>query len=69
MKTYDYMHQGMTDGNAAVPGKMYTVLRTKQKLKGKVDGWMATKNTTATKRMFVREGGDFVYFGDDDMLR
>jgi len=71
MRMYDYMHQGLVDGNTATPGRTYTVLRTKQKLDGNVDGWMATKATdkASKSRMFVREGGSVAYFGRDDVLR
>ena len=71
MRTYDYMHEGLCDGLTATPGKVYTVLRTKQKLEGLVDGWMATKmvDKSTGSRLFVREGGSVAHFGRDDVIR
>lgn len=71
MRNYDYMHEGLTDGDSAVPGKVYTVLRTRQKLGGLTDGWMATKQVdkASRSRLFVREGGSVAHFGRDDVLR
>lgn len=71
MHHYDYLHQGLTEGGSATPGKTYTVIRTKQNLKGLTDGWIASKFVTEDGlRLFVREGtGSVVYFGRDDILR
>lgn len=71
MRSYDYLHQGLCDGNTATPGRVYDVLRTKQKLDGLTDGWMATKkiDKASGTRMFVREGGSVAHFGRDDVLR
>jgi hypothetical protein len=67
------MHEGMTDGDNAVPGNVYTVLRTRQKLGEALDGWMATKQVSkfdgGTRRLFTRVGGSVAYFGRDDILK
>ncbi|CAB1282924.1 hypothetical protein [Xylella phage Cota] len=71
MRTYDYLHQGLTEGGSATAGKTYTVIRTKQNLKGLTDGWIASKFVTEDGlRLFVREGtGSVACFGRDDILR
>jgi hypothetical protein len=74
MKTYDYMHEGLTDGLTATPGRIYTVLRTLVKLKDEaVDGWRATKQVVNVNddkfRVFTNENGSVAYFGNNDVLR
>ena len=71
MRTYDYLHQGLTAGDTATPGKVYTVVRTRQNLKGLTDGWLASKQVTEDGlRLFVRENtGSVAYFGRDEVLR
>lgn len=71
MRTYDYLHQGLTEGGSATPGNVYTVVRTRQNLKGLTDGWIASKFVNEEgNRLFVREGtGSVAYFGRDEVLR
>lgn len=59
MRNYDYHHEGITDGNAALPGRSYTILRTNKPELRKLLGleMLATKMTQefegGTYRLFV----------------
>ncbi len=68
MKSFDYMHSGLTDGLSASAGRQYDVLR------GPVSGrWLATKQVQkfaeGKARLFVNEQGDVAYFGEAVTLR
>lgn len=71
MRTYDYLHSGLTAGDAGTPGNVYSVMRTQQKINGMVDGWIASKQKAEDgSRMYVRQGsGSVAYFGRNDMLK
>lgn len=73
MRGYDYMHEGLTDGPDATPGRRYDVLRTSAKLQGNNTGWLATKTTIKTDngnaRLFVLEDGSTAYFDRNTVLR
>lgn len=74
MRTYDYLHSGIVVGNEGVPGVKYDITITRQKLKGLVDGWRATKLFTTDEegnkfQLYVRDSGEAAYFGRDDMLK
>lgn len=68
MKSYDYLHSGLTTGTEANPGQQYDVLS------GPVPGrWLATKQVNkfaeGKARLFVDEAGNVAYFNDRVILR
>jgi hypothetical protein len=74
MRNYDYLHSGIVPGDEGIPGVKYDVTATKQKLKGFVDNWRATKQTIENEdgvsfRLYVRDSGESAYFSRDDMLK
>jgi hypothetical protein len=79
MRNYDYLHQGITDGNAAVPGRSYTIQRTHNKVLKKLIGstLLATKQTATfddgdgpyEARLFVNVAtGGVVYLNSDVII-
>lgn len=58
MRTYDYTHSGITDGNAATPGRIYKVLRTSRPENRKLIGL----DLLATKLTQEYEVGEFRLF-------
>ena len=58
MRTYDYHHEGISDGNAAVAGRSYKVLRSSRPENRKLLGL----DLLATKLTQEFEGGEFRLF-------
>lgn len=74
MKTYGYLHQGLTDGLSATAGNTYSVIRTDKKIDNRTTGWLATNKTEVYKgktfRWFVNTtSGVLLAFDDNDTFK
>lgn len=58
MRAYDYLHEGLTDGNEATPGRIYKVMRSTLPENKKLVGM----DMLATKLTQTYETGEFRLF-------